>query len=707
MNLKQKSFLFVVLSVTLLLSIYVGLSRYYLNDTIARYMQDRRERTEMAARSLDEFFGRGKDKLEIIANLPLLQNGLHDIAEENPGKAILPSPFLHYLVFESDVFKSGVYLVSDEGRIIWSEPPDNSIIGKEYPPFSQVKEGFRGEPSSIFTFSVWEAPNTQDDILLSTTIIDRGGSLVGYLIGSIPTNHEEIVSAFGLRANDAVHMQLVTETGLVLTSTHPDRVLRQLPYRETVLNLAKVDKSGVIEDDSAGNSKSIVAYKVLDNSPWLLASDEDEATALIEVNRWRQTLIAIGILSTIVVLGTLIFVVRGFTRPVELLTEEARRIAAGDLEGQFTSERSDEIGVLARTLEDMKLRLRSSYDALLQSEKMALMGQIVAGIAHELNNPLTIVIGHSELMMMKGIDDQHRPALTKIHDGAERASKIVKNLLTFARQRKPERKVSDLNSILSKTVDLRAYELKVSNIELVMDLSPNLPTTLCDPHQLQQVFLNLIVNAEQAIIEDNGPGIPAENLRRVFEPFFTTKTVGKGTGLGLAICQGIVAEHGGRMTVESTVGSGAMFTLELPVVNRSAEQAPPVGAQPVIKTPRPRKVLVVDDEGHMRDLFCEILRNDGHEVVTAGNGHEGLLLAQTQPFDLLITDIKMPDMDGPVLHETLKKLQSPLAAHVLFVSGDLMNPSTLRFVEGSGCPYIAKPFEVSVVRDAIRRILVA
>jgi len=161
------------------------------------------------------------------------------------------------------------------------------------------------------------------------------------------------------------------------------------------------------------------------------------------------------------------------------------------------------------------------------------------------------------------------------------------------------------------------------------------------------------------------------------------------------------------MTVESTVGSGAMFTLELPVVNRSAEQAPPVGAQPVIKTPRPRKVLVVDDEGHMRDLFCEILRNDGHEVVTAGNGHEGLLLAQTQPFDLLITDIKMPDMDGPVLHETLKKLQSPLAAHVLFVSGDLMNPSTLRFVEGSGCPYIAKPFEVSVVRDAIRRILVA
>src|SRR6185436_12231599 len=186
----------------------------------------------------------------------------------------------------------------------------------------------------------------------------------------------------------------------------------------------------------------------------------------------------------------------------------------------------------------------------------------------------------------KGVSEPQKQPLNRIHDGAERASKIVKNLLTFARQRKPERKLSDVNSIVLKTIDMRAYELKVSNIELLTALAPNLPMTLCDPHQLQQVILNLIVNAEHAMleahgkgrlklrttlqpghiridVEDNGPGISVDNLRRVFDPFFTTKAVGKGTGLGLSICQGIVAEHGGQLNVASTVGVGATFTVEL------------------------------------------------------------------------------------------------------------------------------------------------
>src|SRR6185503_18602952 len=141
-------------------------------------------------------------------------------------------------------------------------------------------------------------------------------------------------------------------------------------------------------------------------------------------------------------------------------TAEARRIAAGNMETHFTANRADEIGVLASTLEEMKMRLKSSYERLLESEKMAMMGQVVAGIAHELNNPLTIVIGHTELMMVKGVEEQYRQSLTRIHDGAERASKIVKNLLTFARQKKPERVLSDINSIITKTLDLRSYELK-------------------------------------------------------------------------------------------------------------------------------------------------------------------------------------------------------------------------------------------------------
>src|SRR5436190_9698456 len=197
-------------------------------------------------------------------------------------------------------------------------------------------------------------------------------------------------------------------------------------------------------------------------------------------------------------MGSLIFILRSFTRPVEVLTAAARRIGDGDLSGGFTLDRSDEIGVLSKTLDDMKMKLKSSYDLLLNSEKMALMGQVVAGIAHELNNPLTIVIGNVQLMMMREMNEKNLQSLTRIRDGADRASKIVKNLLTFARQETPERKPTDVNAVLRKALELRAYELKVSNIEVSIDLAEEIPETMADPHQLQQVFLNLIVNAEHA-----------------------------------------------------------------------------------------------------------------------------------------------------------------------------------------------------------------
>src|SRR6185436_14479363 len=185
----------------------------------------------------------------------------------------------------------------------------------------------------------------------------------------------------------------------------------------------------------------------------------------------------------------------------------ARRIGDGDLTGGFTLDRADEIGVLSKTLDDMKTKLRSSYDLLLHSEKMALMGQVVAGIAHELNNPLTIVIGNVQLMMMREMNEKNAQSLTRIKDGADRASKIVRNLLTFARQEKPERKPSDINLVLKRALELRAYELKVSNIEVSTELTADLPETMADPHQLQQVCLNLIVNAEQAMIDSHGKGL--------------------------------------------------------------------------------------------------------------------------------------------------------------------------------------------------------
>ena len=584
LNLKQKSFVFVALSVLLLLIIYISSSTYYLDLSRERYLDDRHQAAESAAKELDQFFRRGSDKLETIANLPLLLSGLPAFEQESTNKDIPAADNLHYLAFKSDIFTGGIYLLNEHGQVFWSEPRDQKIINTPYPFFDIVRESFHEETTGNPRSSASRMRRTgKNPDSAQFNLIGPDGTPVGYLVGAIPADHETIMDILHAKAN--VIAQIISSDGVVVSSTDPARVMRQLPYPDTVSSLMRKGRDGVVPS-AASSFRSIVAYKTLDTVPLILATDESEVTALRDTNALRFTLTAIGVLSTIVVMGTLIFVVRSFTLPVELLTEEARKIASGDMEARFTTNRSDEIGVLAHTLEDMKLRLKSSYDRLLQSEKMSLMGQVVAGIAHELNNPLTIVIGHTELMMMKGVDEKYRAQLTRIHDGVERASKIVRNLLTFARQKKPERKLSDINSIINKTLDLRAYELKVSNVELVTELAPLCHSPIAIRINFNRVFLNLIVNAEQAMLEangkgrlliksslkgnvihvvfeDDGPGISDENMRRVFEPFFTTKQVGKGTGLGLAICQGIVAEHGGRLAVQSSPGGGATFAVEL------------------------------------------------------------------------------------------------------------------------------------------------
>jgi two-component system NtrC family sensor kinase len=331
-------------------------------------------------------------------------------------------------------------------------------------------------------------------------------------------------------------------------------------------------------------------------------------------------------------------------------------------------------------------------------------------------------------MLNETVDSSLKQPLSRVHDGAQRASKIVRNLLTFARQQKPERKPTDINSVIMKTVELRAYEAKVSNIGLATELSP-VPSTMTDAHQLQQVFLNLIVNAEHAMLEahgkgrltiksyavdnrievvfqDDGPGIQEEHLRRIFDPFFTTKAVGKGTGLGLSICQGIVAEHGGRITAASSYGRGARFTVELPIVTPTSEMADNIGTAPAAIKGQ-KRVLVIDDEGHLRELLQEILTREGHQIFTAANGKEALAMLQKRAFDLIITDIKMPETDGRELYTQLKARGSQYADRLLFVTGDLMNADTVRFLESTGNPWLAKPFQLDAVRLAVGRALAA
>ncbi len=233
--------------------------------------------------------------------------------------------------------------------------------------------------------------------------------------------------------------------------------------------------------------------------------------------------------------------------------------------------------------------VRRLKDQLYNADKLASIGLLVSGVAHEINNPLTGTIAYTELLAMKVTDEGILAELKKILDSAERCKKIVNNLLTFSRQRMPSKSLESINDIIDRAIDLRIYWLKSNNIEIVREYDP-VSTVLVDAQQIQQVMLNLLLNAEQALVNtgranprirfvtrsdkanhrlvieviDNGPGIPSSVASKIFDPFFTTKSVGIGTGLGLSISHGIIAEHGGTIRFENAEGGGAAFIIELP-----------------------------------------------------------------------------------------------------------------------------------------------
>ena len=359
---------------------------------------------------------------------------------------------------------------------------------------------------------------------------------------------------------------------------------------------------------------------------------------------------------------------------------------------------------------------------LLQSEKMAAVGGLVSGVAHELNNPLTGVVGFSELLLKGQQDPKLKKSLQRIHDEANRAARIVGNLLAFARKHRPESVMADINAVLEKTLDLRAYELRVNKIKVVTAFAPGLPKTLADPNQLVQVFMNLITNAEQAMrdahgkgtltitsamagtsirvdIRDDGPGIAPGLIQKIFDPFFTTKPVGQGTGLGLSICQGILKEHGGTIEAASQPGEGTMFSVALPVVE-GAPARPETEPLPERRV-EPGAVLVVDDEPFIRDLVDFLLSGRGHTVDAADGGLAALEKIRSRAYDLVVSDLKMPELDGRELFARIKTEHPDLARKVLFISGDTVSTDTQAFLADAGQPYVLKPFRANdLIREA-------
>jgi len=374
---------------------------------------------------------------------------------------------------------------------------------------------------------------------------------------------------------------------------------------------------------------------------------------------------------------------------------------------------------------------RQIQSHVLQTEKMVALGQVVSAIAHELNNPLTSIMGYVQLMLGHGLPPGPLAEARRVYQEAERTRRIVKNLLYFARENKPQRSIVDLNEIIERTLALRSYELKVEDIAVETDFARDLPKTMADPYQLQQVVLNLLMNAEQALLEargrgrvhirtrylarksggsilfevsDDGPGIPREVAPRIFDPFFTTKGPGVGTGLGLSIVYGIVRQHEGEVTFQNQPGSGAKFTIELPVVPVPAgyRDQKQIGPASRFLTGKPARILVVEDEPTVAQLIVDVLQEEHHRVDAVLDAREGLNLLSRRPYDLVICDLKMPRLDGRAFFRSLVRTGNPMRRRILFITGDTLAPATLQFLKPNRLPYLAKPFLVEELKLAVR-----
>jgi PAS domain S-box-containing protein len=375
-------------------------------------------------------------------------------------------------------------------------------------------------------------------------------------------------------------------------------------------------------------------------------------------------------------------------------------------------------------------------DALYQSEKLAAMGSLLAGVAHELNNPLAIVLGQAHMLqdtvrtlppgpMGQALSERAR----KIETAAERCAKVIRSFLDISRQRKVEKCEVRLETLLKTALDLLSYPLRSASIEVTCDIAEDLPNVWTDPDQLHQVVVNLLVNARQALegiegprtiliaarpdddrrgvtisISDNGHGIPVHLRNRIFDPFFTTKSHDKGTGIGLSVSRGFIEGNGGRLTLgPHREGEGACFVLWLPVEDPARGRATGAPSDAAGKDRLTGHALIIDDEAELADVMADILASRGMRCDIELNGHDALarLLAKPDAYDIILCDIQMPQMDGPTLFRRLKSQQPHLTKQIAFVTGDTLGSKASQFLAEAGCPVIEKPFGPSEVWNIV------
>jgi len=536
--------------------------------------------------------------------------------------------------------------------------------------------------------------------------------------------------------------------------------------------LAVIFAGGIIDDavDPSGSHTTGSLWDIVFMAPYVvlllaaawahdakLLEPEDEASALSKLP--MVSLIAIGLLIAIPVIDEASRQLFGEFPEVESLRTRvalAWMIPFGVVvvAREFLSRRA-----LIRVGQD----LSATKQQLVQREKLAAVGQLVSGVAHELNNPLQGVLGYAELMLASKPGALETEELRAIRDNANRAAGIVRNLLTFAGRNTTARGWQQINRVVRDAIAVREEQVNSAGIDLRLEAADRLPLVYIDSARLEDVIVNLIENAEAAIavrregkslsrsvpekargeirivtrmqgdpdriyveVSDNGSGLKAEDLPRIFDPFFTTREVGKGAGLGLSVCYGIVREHGGQIMARNGSAGGAVFTIELPVmaeslivassaavgivppkpaVARTAVPAPSYAmvapAEKNDPSPHRRKALVVDDEESNAALVRRVLAGAGYDVESTTLSRRALVMIERTAYDAVICDVKMPELSGQELYGRVCQIRPEMARRFIFITGDIDGEDTRQFLDETRCSYFLKPFNLERLTAAV------
>jgi two-component system NtrC family sensor kinase len=738
LSFQTKVLLPVLAALVLLPSITLWIINRYISDQMEREAQHSLETADTVFRQTLEFQARSLRARFLSAAKENIYRSLAGIAGSNDqlARASVRSALTKQLKVYGDDYDALLLATGDNPPHVVTGPNANGDL-----------EGW-AKITAPLTLSALQGDAAQGTlefhgrfyVIVSVPAYDTQNILAGALTVAARISEDVLQE---VRKQSGAEILLIADNDITASSLSPaDRLLfRPLLGRLNPASGTGSFKVEVHQDHYLALNNTYEGKTPLHGFHYILLSSYEGR--LREFQRTQLNLLMVSV-AGIGLSGVAVWsLIRRITRPLVELRNNAEAVGHGDFTRRITRFSNDECGAVAVAFNDMTGNLQASraelekavgslkktQAQLIQSEKLSAVGQFVAGIAHELNNPLTVVIGFSDLLLSTEMDPKHKDHLERISKSATRCHKIVNSLLGFSRQHEPERKPVRLNALVDAVVEIVAYDLRTSNIALVKEYQPDLPPISGDFHQLQQVVLNIISNARQATeafrrdgqivlrtgrtdthvwlrIKDNGPGMSREILNRIFDPFFTTKPQGKGTGLGLSLSYGIMQEHKGRIHAESEPGVGTEFILELPIADPAGASPPRPDSTPPLKTKtRSLHVLVVDDEESILHLIREILHSDGCQVTTASSGQDAFELIRQNRYDVIISDWKMPGLNGINLYQQLL-VQDPAAAKkMLFMTGDVIKESFQDFLRQHARTCLSKPFALREFHSAIAGII--